>query len=558
MDENSNFIFDKLLTMFSSRVIVPTEFHEQAKAVNLLLSEDPTGLVGSLTDFQVNSALVDYRVETPNENLTKIYNSWLQTLNQSYEGKVPVGIRALAKEYFQERWKNASFPVLKIISWDLDPVSKYILPSKLCFLNGASIYAKPLETESISAESYDYYLGSDFTDKKKQLKDNTIITKASGRWYDKYPNVYLVRNGVYRNAEIIRQIKVLESDLLAQIIPYLLTVKKGTENLALQKKKVYTNEELKKTITDIEALVTKTKKKMDASIAGKLVPIRASQFDEEIGQYVPEIKALFERVLFEGAEKAILAGMGFIDIIEGSMSSRKESVLNPKPFIAEVNTGVNDFKEILKCLVLQIKQKNEGRIKYNSVDLKVTASPVKGFKTEKFKQLVRSMWDRGVVSTQTFEELCAEEDFDSEIARREKEAKEGIDWACYPHMTQNQEEKGFDVAGNGNKKQQMEENNVPESKTNPVEKRNFDKSSLDYNRVSLLRKDWEIIGSPYETVKDLPEVVTKKLKTIVERRRWLGAFNGAFNFYKGKGFSEKRAESLAFATAWNRAKSNNK
>jgi len=86
----------------------------------------------------------------------------------------------------------------------------------------------------------------------------------------------------------------------------------------------------------------------DAKKNGGL-PTRATSFDEKVEHLIPSLMNIFDPKLFTVAEKGILGGMGFLDIAESVSSSRKESVLNPKPFIEETKSGVEGLKNIKRC-----------------------------------------------------------------------------------------------------------------------------------------------------------------------------------------------------------------
>ena len=196
--------------------------------------------------------------------------------------------------------------------------------------------------------------------------------------------------------------------------------------------------------------------------------MRVSQFDEEIKHLIPDLEALFKRSLFEQGEKAILAGLGFIDVVDGATSTRRESILNPGPFIQEVTTGVDDFKQLLKELMFLIKDKNESHVKYMNVDCKITSSPIKGFMTDKFKERIRQLWDRGSVSTQTAVEIIGEVEFEIELKRREKEKKDGVDKIMSPHKAEVEKDKVPIVS-----QKIKTDKNIPDVKVDPTEKKNF-------------------------------------------------------------------------------------
>ncbi len=534
---NSNPVYlNQLLSLMIRKIVVPTDYHGRVAAVREMQEDDITGMVDALTDFAVNTATTDFTIEADNKKFTEILKDWLFTLNSEYNGKTPVGIKPLAKEYFKERWKYSSFPVLKISKWD-KVEGGVILPTKMFFVDGESIYAKDANAKSnvLTVGSYKYYLGKEA---KTAMENGYIFSKPYGRWFDKYPVPYLIKRGVYHNWKIIESIKNKEIELLEQVIPYMRLIKRGTAELAKDNIKIYSDEELLKVKEQFQTLMDDltTPKAGDKNIKA---PIRVTQFDETIEDIIPDLKKLFDKDLFIVAEKNILAGLGFIDIVEAVSTSRRESVLNPRAFIEEVKTGVEDFKQILKQLVLLIIEKNKSHIKYLNTDFYISSSPVKGFMTNDFKELIRSLYDRGAVSKQTAVELIGEISFTTEVHRREQETNEGLDETLYPPVTKNQEDKGMDFPGQKTPEEEMEDN-VPEDKKGP-EKENYDTSGKD-----------SLVIAPYQQMKDLPSAVKKLSRT--KQIKWKKVFNNAYYFKFGKTGDKKKADAYAVKVAWDSVK----
>lgn len=554
-DVNVNGLFmNYLLSALYRKVIVPNDFHTQSIAVREIMRNDISGLVDSLTTFQVQSASVHYEIKTDNPNLNKILKEWLHSINIGYNGKLPSGINALATEYFKERWKGGSFPVLKIIEWDTlaGDDSGFVVPMKMAFLDGGSIYSKRVSNDQnyVDIIGYDYYLGRK-RDKEDKLDKNCIITKPSCRWYDEYPVPYLIKNGVYYNWKMIQSLKDKQAQVLDQILPYLLTVQKNTEQMAITKGVNYDDDKLKKVAGQMEEVIQRMNDfQFDGQRKSK-TPIRVSQFDEKIEHLIPDLKTILADELFASFEKGILNGLGFVRVADPLSSLRKETVLNPKAFVEEVKTGIEDFKQILREIVILIQQQNDKKIKYVNADFRVMSSPVKGFMTDEFKQTMRSLYDRGLVSKKLTTEVIGETNYEHEVEERKHESKDGQDYFMYPPVIQNVEQVGLEYPGNppstpkGVKKAKPAQDGVTtQDKISPVEKQNY--------KASILIEG--LLGSPYESIADLPDSVKETIKTPKARRTWLGAFNGAYNFYMGKFGDAKKAETLAFKTAWARVK----
>ena len=158
MVDIATIILNNIHSLLSNTITLPSGFHGEVNAVKEMLVDDVSGMVDTLTDFQVNVACVDYKIETNNSNLTDLLDNWLDNIiNRDYEGQIPRGIHNVAKEYFQERWKGSSFPILKIAKWDY--ISGLWLPTKMFFVDGGSIYSEEKEEDTVqSLLPYNYYL----------------------------------------------------------------------------------------------------------------------------------------------------------------------------------------------------------------------------------------------------------------------------------------------------------------------------------------------------------------------------------------------------------------
>ena len=297
-----------LLSTSLKKIIVPTEFHSQAQAVKEIMRNDSTGLVDSLTDFSVNTANVNFTLDTTNDNLNKTLNKWLEKINIEYLGQVPPGMKALAKEYFIERWKGSSFPILKIVKWG--KIDGIMLPTKMFFIDGGSVYAEDRnkKEDNLKLLNYDYYIGRDKKNREKLNPNlqNVLITKPYGRWFDNYPLNFIVKRGIYHNWRLIQLLKDNQSQVLSQIIPYMMLIKKGSENLAEKSIKTYDNVDLKGVIESIENMVQTFNDSSAGTKANKSM-IRATQFDETIDHLIPDLGTIFKEELFSGLERNILS-----------------------------------------------------------------------------------------------------------------------------------------------------------------------------------------------------------------------------------------------------------
>ena len=533
------------LSFLSKKITVPGTYHSQCKAIKVMLADDCTGLIDSLTDFAVESANVSFSIKTENDSFTDKLNYWLENINGDFNGQIPRGINALAKEYFKERWKASSFPVLKILKWK--SWQGIAVPSQMCIVDGESVYSEELNGKESKKQllGYRYSVGAPNDKDSESLDSGVIITKPFARWFDEYPVPFLIKRGIYHNYQIIKSLKSTQTTILDQIIPYMFLIKKGTEGLALgdsSPKKSYSQPELDEVVQQFQDMMDELKGATTTDKQNKS-PIRATQFDEDLKHFMPDMEVVFKKTLFETTEKNILCGLGFIDVIEATSNTRREAMLNPKIFIEDVKTGVKDFKEqYLGELVKQIVEKNKKHRKYANSKVDIISSPVTAFMTEKFKQLVKQMYTYGKVSAQTAVEVVAELDFATEVHRIESEKKLGYDEKLYPPVIRNDEGKGIDIPGKETPDTDKNNNEVPDDKTDPTKKKEYNVSAKELQDIK------DLVGAPYHTIKELPDEV-KKL-SIAKQRVWMRTWNSAYKYYLGKTDDKKEAEKRAFATAW--------
>lgn len=577
-NEINGILINTLFGILNKKITTPTDFHDQVDAVKTMLTNDVTGLIDSLSDFLVSSSNVNYQIQTESDKLDKTLKKWLSfNINKDYKGQVPRGINSLAEEYFKERWKSSSFPILKITKWDtIDGIK---LPVKMFFVDGGSVYEKA-QSSVMKIGKYKYFLGKGRAPEER-LEKGVIITKPFGRWFDRYPVPFLIKRGIYANYRLIDALKTKQSEILNQIIPYMLLLKKGTEGLALAELKgeggkIYSDPDLKKIVTDLK----KTIKDSFNSLKAESLT-RVSQFDEELKHLIPELDGMFKPLLFAAAEKAVLGGFGFLDIAQAISSNRTESILNPTAFINEVNRGVKDFKnQILWELIYRVMEENKEVHKiYMNKEFEILASPVKGFTTDKFRTMIRSFYDRGIISRQTAVEMGVEVPFESEVLRIKNEKKRNLEKEQYPPITQNLEQHPDAETQPKDKKDKQ----IPEDKTNPIEKKNFNnakviakcfkckktfnyldlpesrmgavkcpKCGIDVTQESIISginnaelEDLET--SPYKKITELPDHIRKY--GLKAQRDWLKIFNAAYYHRIGKTGNKKEAERYANAVA---------
>jgi len=426
------------MLLWTKAITVSQDFHTQCGYVDDVISNDITGIVNTILDYAINSASsANYKIECSNQVVEDILNKWLSSLNDELLGTIPTGTSNLAKEYFQELWKGSSLCVLRAKDWKEVDFSgnKILVPKALYFANGSSIYVDRPDTKNFKLGSDKYYLDSSKSDKMQipNAKEEIIIQKNGTRWHDEYPIPYLVRNGIYKNHKALQVLSDKGDEVITKALPYLFLLTMGSESMANAGIN-YKVEDLKKFQTEFKADLEKYKGEK-----GKL-PALVDTWDKKYSHLIPDFRPILSQDLFVQGYRAILAGLGFIDLLEISIS-RQETRLNPKPFISNVNAGVDGFKSILTDLAKLIIIKNiesHRKLFSENNEITVVASPLR-INTEQILDIIRSGFDRGSLSIRTFIESMGF-DYETEMTRRQKELDEGIEDLMYPHLLQNRED----------------------------------------------------------------------------------------------------------------------
>jgi len=512
-------VSDMVQILAGDQIKVPSDYRLQVLETKNLLTIDISGFVNTILDFAIDSALVDFYIEVPNKNLEKKLNLWLQTINLDLE--VPSGIKALAKEYFRERWKGSSFLLLRSF-WGTK--EGYNLPKTLYFVDGEDIIVADGYKKKVTLENKKYILriGDDEKDwKNLPYKQNEIIfiQKPYTAWGTNYPVPFLIQRGIYKNLKFLELLEKKGEFIVGKALEYLMLFKKGSEAMTLTNNPdfIYSKDDLQKIKDDMANLASQRK-------TGSGITSYITGHDTEIEHLIPDYIRGLRQELYTPIERRILGGLGLIEIVRGLSSTRRESILNPKPFFAEIKTGIEDFKALLLDVISTMVDKNlKLHRKYFRNEIKIRTNVVKEELTDDVLTMLRSAYDRGILSKRTFAEILGF-NLDIEIDRRKDEEKHQE--VLYPPIIQNLEQHPDELK----EKKEIEEiknENIPDDKKGP-EKINYTKA-----------KDHEEIF--YKTNQDLPEEVQglpSGAKTI-----WRKAFNSAYSKYE-----EDSARKIAWHT----------
>jgi len=465
-----------MLSFFSVEAIkIPSEYRNKVLAVKELLEDDPSGLTNTVLDFSIKAALVNYRIEVDadNDNLQKLLNNWLQNINSNVNSNssvksIPTGLMSLAKEYFRERWKGSSNLLLRAFFEEKDGL---FLPTILFFIEGEDIKVKSKSDDGVvrlGDEKYYLRISKD-PDKDISLpKDKNeiiFVQKPYESWGTRQAVPFLIKRGIYRNSKFLQILSSKGEHIVSKALEYLFILKKGTERLALEGNITYDDTDLKRASQDLADIINK--KKSESGFASY-----ATNFDTSLEHLIPDYSKAINDTIYSPIEKRILAGLGLVDIVTGVGSNRRESILNPKPLIGEINQGIEDFKSLLTDIVkATIELNKKDHPKWMNAEIRVMSSPVTEFMDNEVKTLLRSIYDRGSLSKRTLVEVAGQLDFDLEVERRKTEKEDGLENLLYAPVIQNQESK--------------EDEKVTPDKKGP-EKKNFNQSWEEAKLLSLI------------------------------------------------------------------------
>ena len=514
-----NYLFE------SGGISVPKNYHERCLKISEMLDDDISGVINTVLNYSINSASEsDYRVECSEDTLQRLLNLWLDKINLNIKG-IPTGLQALSKEYFLERWKGSSFCILKVTDWEkitADNVSIEV-PTTMYFVNGSSIYVVRPKDKNFKLGSDKYYLdGAHKVEIPNNKEEEIVIQKPYNRWFDEYATPYLIRKGIYKNWLGMKILQDKSDEVISKILPYLFIISKGTENLFLQGDVNYSDDELKELTENFKTQVQKYRNEKSK------IPTNAVPFDTTYNHLIPDLSKILKEELYSQGYRAILSGLGFVDLLEIA-KSRQETRLNPKPFISEVNAGVGGFKQILLEAIYLIEERNKIAHKKLFSDkgkIIIVNSPLK-INVENLLADLRSGFDRGSMSIQTYQEILGL-DSQTEKERRKKELENGDEDLFYPHLIQNRED-------------------IPDRLGIPAKpkKENLEDQNKKKNTPETETKtagiEEELIIAPYD--KDNPPAFLKKYPKGAQE-----VFIDVFNKSLPKG------EDYAFPVAWSAMK----
>jgi len=462
-----------------------------------------------------------------------------EILNRNVNVDIPAGLRELSMQYYKERWRS-SFLVLRVRFEEVDfGAQKFELPTKMWFVNGGAITTDCEET-ALDKRVYELKIGKHAeTEILKNTDDESIfIRKPYNLWHQCFPTPYLVKRGVLFNALFKETIVTKQADVIETIIMYLLRLSAGSDKLA-EENMLPTETELKK----LKESIIKAVHDKDHHTLGDL--IASLHYDVSLEHFMPDLKKILDPDILKSVDRNLLSGLGLIEL-EGFSKTRQESVLNPKMLVEEVRDAVGDWSNLLEDVILETIIRNKQKHpKLTSGRIEVIPGTVKAFMTAEMRTLIRSLYDRGLVSKQDGVEDLTDLNFDVQVDRRKREDAEGLQKIMKAPIIQNLEQ--FDEPSNTD--EEVDDDRKPgtpeadnfnqailddyrKSKSHPCEpndkrrkcQKKYSKDKALNLLIRLTMENLEKEVAIFNTIDDLPANV-KSVLPVGAQMIWLKVFN---------------------------------
>ncbi len=511
---------------FQMNIAVKKKFSDQVDQVDDILANDKTGIVSTIYDFMVHSATVPMKIETKNETLDTLLLEWQKKmLNADVNLDIPSGLRALSVENYKERWRS-SLLGLNVI-WSkvkIENQGTWVIPTQMWFVDGGAVV-----TESDGKiNTRKYFLNTnnkkkDYIPLKNTDDESVFIRRPYTPWHQDKVIPYFTQRGTIYNALMKNGITKKQAEVIEVIIPILLEMKAGNDRLAEQGMAP-----TKEQFEELKNQFIEAKENFDTT--GKFGDIIAAlRHDVNLNYLIPDLTKIFDEKIVRSTDKNLLSSLGMIEL-QGFSSTRTEAILNPKVLIEEVTDAVLDWSDLLEAVMYEMldRNKEDHPTLANSI-IRVIPGKIKAFITDDMRAMLRSLYDRGVISKQTGVEDIAGLDFEVQVERREKEDERDLQTVMKPPIIQNLEQ--YDEPQNLEDQDKLP--GTPEAD-------NFNNAIMkNYSSFRKLRKK-KLVSKNFskDHIINVPEELPKKIKELDDAKQLIYFLNYNFAIEDGKPVEE--------------------
>jgi len=487
----------------------PSGFKNQVIACKNIVKGDITGLISTVLDFVVDAVSeVKFKIVTENKTVNKDLNNWLSLINRDKTKFINAGFTAVVKQYVRE-WFTSG---LCLVRYNIGRIRKNKLPVNIWIAN----------SEDIESKGDNDKLDFKYQINNKPISKNFFLRK-DGMWYDGLPTPFIIRRGIWHQYQLKARLKNKSAEVMKELLWYLFMLKKkNASGKPIDAQTIASN------------LKTVLQNAKDSTADDKSIPAYITDSDTEVEHVLPDLAKILTTAIYEQIDKDILAGLGLIDIVQSIGSTRREAVLNPKPLVQMVIGILIDIESLLLDLLKEIIVSNSKiHKKLYAPDslgtIRIIRTPLKAFWTDAFKEMIRSFYDRGLLSYETTLDSIGF-DVETEVSRREQEMIKGLGLTLYPRIIINREDFGIDIPS-------KDDEDTTEDKKG-VEKLNYTLAGLEL--------------APFKTIEEVKRKIAKNFSDTVAKK-FMKIFNAEYDTYIKK-YDKTIAERLAIKIAWNTVK----
>ncbi len=369
------------------------------KARDLWHNRDIVSLVGEL----MVSAASGFEITCRDKKTKNIFDDWAANINQGLPDCTQKGFDKILEWMFREYWQSGF--VLPYLSWGTKdgvflPLKGTIFDPLTIKQEGSSVFGgikysfeESLEEtvgEGTSYDSFDLVPGKESGGHFPLRKSDTFyILKRGAQPYELFPHPYLTRifKWIDFRDKLLDMDYATASGVLASIVLFKILSGKPEERSRL-------------------ATILKTIKRTS---------IVATSADIKSEVVSPPVESLLSWDKFREADLVIRESLGLVEFVGVDLNSSRAR-FNPIPLVAEIQRGRREMARLMESIFQDIVIKNNLSEVPN-----VHWKRIRLFENEQiWKLLVRDLYDRGILSLQTYAEE-AELEYEQELERRKAE-----------------------------------------------------------------------------------------------------------------------------------------
>jgi len=367
-------------------------------------------IVGRIGELMVASANNGFEIICPDKEIKKFYDKWAAEININLPDRTPSGLDQLLDWIFREYWQSGL--VIPYMTWgEIEgknfPVTAAIMNPLAIEIESTSVFGQfkyrlrseeALKELSLYDRSFQelYLTPRENTDSSTYLplrKDDLfLVLRRACQPYEPFPTPYL--SLVFQWVDLRDKLVEMDWTTALGVILSVILFKIMTGN---PKDKEKVQKEILQNVGRLSVIAT------SANIETEVI--------------APRTDTLLSWDKYRECDLMIFESLGLLEII-GADQTGLRARFNPKPMIAEIEYARRHVKRLMERIFWEIAQKNNFDVVPN-----LKWKRLRLFEDQTaWKTFVRDLYDRGVLSQETYADE-AEADYRQEVERRKEEQK---------------------------------------------------------------------------------------------------------------------------------------